>query len=42
MTTPAASSSAPKSLTLDGAGVQLRGYDYGNPLGRPMVLVHGI
>jgi pimeloyl-ACP methyl ester carboxylesterase len=41
MTSPAAAK-APTSLTLEGAGVTLRGYDWGNPHGRPMVLVHGI
>ena len=32
----------PQPLTLDGAGVRLRGYDYGNERARPLVLVHGI
>ena len=41
MTDPA-TSKAPASLALDGAGCRLRGYDWGNPLGRPLVLVHGI
>src|SRR5262245_12073921 len=43
MSTPATpAASAPKALELDGAGIHLRGYDYGNPMGRPLVLVHGI
>jgi pimeloyl-ACP methyl ester carboxylesterase len=44
MSTPAspASSAAPIQLELDGAGIRLRGYDYGNPMGRPLVMVHGI
>ena len=41
MTTPAARP-APKPLTLEGAGVRLRAHDWGNPLARPLVVVHGI
>ncbi|HVR29420.1 MAG TPA: alpha/beta hydrolase [Thermoanaerobaculia bacterium] len=41
MTEPAASAT-PQALTLEGAGVRLRGYDWGNPAARPLVLVHGI
>ena len=41
MTAPVASS-APQSLELDGAGIRLRGYDYGNAMARPLVMVHGI
>ena len=35
-------SDPPATLTLQGAGVELRGYDYGNAGAPPMVLVHGI
>lgn len=40
--TETAPSGAPRALTLEGAGVTLRGYDWGNAYGRPLVLVHGI
>jgi pimeloyl-ACP methyl ester carboxylesterase len=41
MTTPA-KSTTPPALALEGAGVRLRAYDYGNERARPLVLVHGI
>jgi pimeloyl-ACP methyl ester carboxylesterase len=41
MTAPAGSN-APAALALEGAGVRLRAYDWGNERARPMVLVHGI
>ena len=41
MTVPLGSATPP-ALALEGAGVRLRAYDWGNPLARPLVLVHGI